>query len=48
MLEAIAIMLIILWILGLLTSSTMGGIVPVLLLFACVMILVRVGQDRRI
>jgi hypothetical protein len=47
MLEAIAVVLIILWLLGLVSSYTMGGLVHVLLVVAVVVILVRVVQGRR-
>ena len=48
MLEPIAIILIILWALGLVTSYTMGGLVHVLLVVAIVVILIRVIQGRRL
>jgi hypothetical protein len=48
MLETIAIILLILWLLGLVTSYTMGGFIHVLLVIAIVVILVRVIQGRRI
>jgi hypothetical protein len=41
MLETIAIILIILWVLGLVSSYTMGGFIHILLVVAIVMILVR-------
>jgi hypothetical protein len=44
----IATILIILWLLGLVTSSTMGGLIHVLLVIAIIMVLVRVIQGRRI
>lgn len=47
MLETIAIVLIILWLLGLVSSYTMGGFVHILLVVALVVILVRVLQGRR-
>jgi hypothetical protein len=47
MLETIAVILIILWILGLVSSYTMGGLVHILLVIAVVVILVRVIQGRR-
>ena len=47
MLETIAVILIILWVLGLVSSYTMGGFVHVLLVIAVVVILVRVLQGRR-
>ena len=43
----IAIILIILWALGLLTSYTMGGLIHILLVIAIVVILVRIIQGRR-
>ena len=48
MLEAIAIVLIVLWLLGLVSSYTMGGFIHALLVIAIVMILVRVIQGRRV
>lgn len=48
MLQTIAIILLILWILGLVSSYTMGGLIHILLVVAIVMILVRVIQGRRI
>ena len=46
MLETIAILLIILWILGLVTSYTIGGFIHVLLVVAVIVILIRVIQGR--
>jgi hypothetical protein len=48
MLETIAVILIILWALGLVTAYTMGGLVHILLVIAIVVILVRVIQGRRL
>ena len=48
MLESIAIVLLILWALGLITSYSMGGFIHILLVVAIVIILVRVIQGRRI
>ncbi len=48
MLETIAIILLVLWLLGLVTSYTMGGLIHILLVIAVVVILVRVIQGRRI
>jgi hypothetical protein len=48
MLETIAVVLIILWLLGLVTSTTMGGFVHVLLVIAVVVILLRLIQGRRL
>ncbi|MGO8855320.1 MAG: lmo0937 family membrane protein [Steroidobacteraceae bacterium] len=48
MLYTIAVVLIILWLLGLVTSYTMGGVIHILLVIAVVMILVQVIQGRRL
>jgi hypothetical protein len=42
MLTIIAVVLIVLWLLGLVTSNTMGGLIHVLLVIAIVMFLLRV------
>ena len=47
MLETIVIILIVLWLLGLVSSYTMGGLIHLLLVIAVVMILLRVIQGRR-
>ena len=46
MLETIAIILLILWVLGLVSSYTMGGFIHILLVIAIVIIIVRVIQNR--
>jgi len=48
MLETIAVVLVILWILGLVTSYTMGGLIHALLVIAIVVVLIRVIQGRRL
>ena len=48
MLESIAILLIVLWALGLVTSYTMGGFIHILIVIAVVMILLRLIQGRRL
>jgi hypothetical protein len=48
MLETIAVILIVLWLLGLVTSYTMGGLIHALLVIAIVVILIRVIQGRRL
>lgn len=48
MLELIVVVLVALWLLGFLTSTTMGGILHVLLVIAVVVILLRVIQGRRV
>jgi len=47
MLFTIAAVLLVLWLLGLVTSSTMGGFIHVLLVIAIVMILVNFISGRR-
>ena len=47
MLETIAIILVILWLLGFVTSYTMGGFIHILLVLAIVVIIIRVIQGRR-
>lgn len=44
----IALILIVLWVLGVVTSYTMGGLIHVLLVIAIVVILVRVIQGRKV
>jgi len=46
MLETIAVVLIILWILGLVSSYTLGGFIHVLLVIAIIVIVLRVIQGR--
>jgi hypothetical protein len=46
MLESIAVVLVVLWLLGLVTAYTLGGFIHVLLVIAIVMILVRLIQGR--
>ena len=48
MLETVAIVLVVLWLLGFVTSNTMGGLIHVLLVIAVVVILIRVIQGRRL
>lgn len=48
MLETIAIILVVLWLLGLVSAYTMGGLIHILLVIAIVVILVRVIQGRRL
>ena len=47
MLYTIAVILIILWLLGMVSSYTMSGLVHILLVIAIVVILLRVIQGRR-
>jgi hypothetical protein len=46
MLQTIAIILVILWVLGLVSSYTMGGFIHILLVIAVVIILLRLIQGR--
>jgi hypothetical protein len=48
MLETIAIVLLILWALGLVSSVSLGGFIHVLLVIAVVVVLIRVIQGRKI
>jgi hypothetical protein len=48
MLMTIATILIILWLLGMVTSYTMGGLIHILLVIAIVVVLVRIIQGRRV
>jgi len=47
MLYTIAVILLILWLLGLVSSYTMGGFIHILLVVAIVMILVNLISGRR-
>jgi hypothetical protein len=48
MLWTIAVILIILWALGFLTSYTAGGLIHILLVVAIIVILIRIIQGRRV
>ena len=48
MLWTIAVILLVLWALGLLTAHAMGGVIHILLVAAIVVVLVRIIQGRRI
>ena len=48
MLWNIAVVLVILWVLGLVTSHTMGGLIHVLLVIAIIVVLLRVIQGRKL
>jgi hypothetical protein len=48
MLETIAVILLILWAIGLVSSYTIGGLIHILLVAAIVVIAIRVIQGRRI
>lgn len=48
MLYTIAVVLIILWLLGMVTSFTMGGFIHILLVIAIVVVLLRVISGRKV
>ena len=48
MLWTLAVILLVLWMLGLVTSYTMGGLVHVLLVVALVVIVIQIIQGRRV
>lgn len=47
MLWTICVVLIILWLLGLVTGTTMGGLIHVLLVIAVIVVLVRIISGRK-
>jgi hypothetical protein len=48
MLWTIALILTVLWLLGLVSSTTMGGFIHILLVIAVIVVLLRVIQGRRV
>ena len=46
MLSTIVMVLVVLWLLGMVTSYTMGGLVHILLVIAIIVVLLRVIQGR--
>jgi Family of unknown function (DUF5670) len=48
MLETIAVVLLVMWALGLATSVTMGGFIHILLVLAVIVVAIRLVQGRRI
>lgn len=48
MLWTISVVLIVLWLLGLVSSNTMGGLIHILLVIAIIMVLVRIIQGRKV
>jgi hypothetical protein len=48
MLWTISVILIVLWLLGLVSSTTMGGFIHILLVIAIVVIVINVIQGRRV
>jgi len=47
MLMTIAVILLIMWLLGMVTTYTMGGFIHLLLLLAIAVVLIRIIQGRR-
>lgn len=48
MVWTIAVVMLILWALGMVSSTTMGGFIHILLVIAVVLVLVRIIQGRRV
>jgi hypothetical protein len=48
MLYTIAIVLLVLWALGLVSAYTMGGFIHILLVFALVVLLIQIIQGRKL
>ncbi len=48
MLYTIAVILIVLWLLGLVTSTTMGGFIHVLIIIAVIVVLLRIISGRKV
>lgn len=48
MLETLIAVLVILWLLGMVSSYTIGGLIHLLLVLAIIVVLVRVIQGRRV
>jgi hypothetical protein len=48
MLWTICVILIVLWLLGMVTAYTMGGLIHILLVIAIIVVLVRVIQGRKV
>ncbi len=48
MLYTVAVVLLILWLLGLVTSYTLGGFIHILLVIAVVVVLLRIISGRRV
>jgi hypothetical protein len=48
MLYTIAVMLVVLWLLGMITTYTIGGFIHILLVIAIIMVLIRIINGRRV
>ena len=47
MLETVIVILVVMWLLGLVTSYTLGGLIHILIVLAVVVLAVRIIQGRR-
>jgi len=47
MLQTVAVVLVVLWLLGFVTSNTMGGFIHILLVIAVIVVLLRIIGGRR-
>ena len=47
MLWTLTVLLLVLWVVGLLTANTMGGLLHILLVLALVVLVIRLVQSRR-
>jgi len=47
MLETIAVLLVILWLIGMVSSYTLGGFIHILLVIAVIVIIIRIIRGRR-
>lgn len=47
MLETIVVILVVLWLLGMVSSYTMGGLIHILLVIALIVVILRVLQGRK-
>ena len=48
MLETIIVLLVVLWLLGMVSSYTIGGLIHVLLVVAVIVLIIRLMQGRRV
>ena len=48
MLWTICVILVVMWLLGMVTAYTMGGLIHILLVIAIIVVLVRVIQGRKV
>ena len=48
MLETVVVLLVILWLLGMVSSYTLGGLIHILLVVALVVVILRVIQGRKV